>query len=174
MGAERPIQERVSLDGEALYRSHVRPVYGFIYSKVGNRETAEDLTSDVFLRALTNIDPERDDHSVAAWLYRVARNLVNDYWRAGHAAQVITLDEMRHPRANPRPPDIARQDLAAQRATNLLNKLPENYRAVLQCRLIEGLNVAETAERLAISQPNVKVLQHRALKRAAEIRDCDE
>ncbi len=45
---------------------------------------------------------------------------------------------------------------------------------VLQCRLIDGLSVAETAERMATSRANVKVLQHRALKRAAELREDDE
>jgi RNA polymerase sigma-70 factor (ECF subfamily) len=174
LGAERPTSDGAALDGETLYRSYVRPIYGFIYSKVGNRETAEDLTSDVFLRALTHVDGEREEHSVVAWLYRVARNLVNDFWRQGQAAQVIALDEMRHPRSSASPPDLARQDRTAQRAMDVLSRLPENYRLVLQYRLLDGLSVAETAEQMATSRANVKVLQHRALKRAAELRGDDE
>jgi RNA polymerase sigma-70 factor (ECF subfamily) len=173
MGQETPVQVRRVLDGDSLYRSHVRPIYGFIYSKVGNREAAEDLTSDVFLRALANVDPNREEHSIVAWLYRVARNAVYDYWRAGRAAQIIALDEVRNLRGSTASTDIARQDRAARTATELLNKLPENYRAVLHYRLIESLSVAETAQKMATSQGNVKVLQHRALKRAAELRESD-
>jgi len=55
----------------------------------------------------------------------------------------------------------------------LLEQLPENYRTVLVCRLLEGLSVAETARRMGTSEGNVKVLRHRALKRAAESREGD-
>jgi RNA polymerase sigma-70 factor, ECF subfamily len=173
MGQETPARERRVLDGDLLYRSHVRPIYSFIYSKVGNCEAAEDLTSDVFLRALANIDPNREEHSIVAWLYRVARNAVYDYWRAGRAAQIIALDDVRNLRGSTASPDVARQDQAARRARELLNMLPENYRAVLQYRLIESLSTAETALKMATSPGNVKVLQHRALKRAAELRESD-
>ena len=71
------------LDADALYRAHARSLYAFIFSKVGNRETAEDITGDVFMKALAHLDPTREEHSIVAWLYRVARNAVNDYWRAG-------------------------------------------------------------------------------------------
>ncbi len=72
-----------SLDADALYRAYVRPLYLFIYGKVGNREAAEDLTSEVFVKALTHLDSSREERSIVAWLYRVARNAVADYWRAG-------------------------------------------------------------------------------------------
>ena len=173
MGREAPVQEHAPVDGDALYRTHIRPIYGFVYSKVGNREAAEDLTSEVFVRALAHMDPTRDERSIVAWLYRVARNLVNDYWRVGYAAQVIDIDEMRNLRSPTASPDTARQDQAAQRATKLLKMLPDNYRTVLQHRLLEGLSIAETAEKMATSPANVKVLQHRALKRAAELRESD-
>ena len=174
MGWEAPEQQRVSLDGDAIYRANVRPVYGFVYSKVGNREAAEDLTSEVFVRALAHVDPDRDERSVVAWLFRVARNLVNDYWRAGYSAHVIDIDQMRNLRSPTVSPDMDRQAQAARRATRLLQMLPDNYRAVLQYRLLEGLSVAETAEKMATSPANVKVLQHRALKRAAELRESDD
>jgi RNA polymerase sigma factor (sigma-70 family) len=166
-------QERKPLSGDELYRAHVRPIYCFIYSKVGNRETAEDLTSDVFVRALSHLDPTREEHSIIAWLYRVARNLVTDYWRQGQSTSVIALDQVRNLRASTFKPDILRQDQTARSANDLLAMLPSNYRSVLQYRLIEGLSVAETAEKMSTSVANVKVLQHRALKRAAELRGSD-
>lgn len=161
------------IDVDALYRTHVRPLYAFVYSKVGNRETAEDITGDVFVKALAHLDPAREERSIVAWLYRVARNAVNDYWRIGYGARVIALDEARLVREPPALADPARRDDIARRALALLGRLPENYRAVLSHRILQGLSVAETAQRMGTSETNVKVLQHRALKRAAALREDD-
>src|SRR5947209_12901617 len=124
MGSEAQVEGRAPFDGEALYRAHVRSIYGFIFSKVGNREAAEDLTSDVFVKALVHVDPTRDEHSTVAWLFRVARNAVNDYWRVRQAAHIIELDEVRNLRSAPAGPDIARQDTAARKAKDLMAMLP--------------------------------------------------
>jgi RNA polymerase sigma-70 factor (ECF subfamily) len=159
------------VDVDALYRAHVRGVFAFIYSRVGNREAAEDLTSEVFMKALAHLDPTRPEASILAWIYRVAHNAVNDYWRVAQRAPIIALDEARMLR-QPRPRvDTTQQEQTAARATALLAQLPENYRTVLTCRLLQGLSVAETAAQMGISETNVKVLQHRALKRAATLRE---
>jgi RNA polymerase sigma-70 factor (ECF subfamily) len=173
MAGERPTLLTRPVDVEALYRRHLRPLYTFIYSKVGNREAAEDLTSEVFTKALTHLDRTREEHSIVAWLYRVARNAVIDYWRAGHGACVIALEEARMTRPSPPAPDAGRQEQTAARARALLARLPEHYRAVLSYRLLDGLSVAETAGCMGTSEGNVKILQHRALKRAAELREED-
>jgi RNA polymerase sigma-70 factor (ECF subfamily) len=172
MVGERPTPVTRPVDVEALYRTHVRPLYAFIYGKVGNREAAEDITSEVFTKALTHLDPTREEHSIVAWLYRVAHNAVVDYWRGG-GARVIALEEARTARHLPLATDAMRQEQTAARARALLARLPEHYRTVLSHRLLEGLSVAETARRMGTSEANVKVLQHRALKRAAELREDD-
>src|SRR5438067_8774759 len=171
MAGERPTLATRPVDAEALYRTHVRALYTFIYSKVGNREAAEDITSDVFTKALMHLDPTRAEHSIVAWLYRVAHNAVADYWRAGRGSRVIAFEEARTARQSPPTADVVRQEQAATRAGALLARLPEHYRAVLSYRLLEGLSVAETARRMGTSEANVKVMQHRALKRAAELRE---
>lgn len=68
-----------------LYDSYVRRIYDFVYYRVGGRETAEDLTSDIFFKALEKIgsfDPSQKNSSFGAWLYRIARNRVIDHYRA--------------------------------------------------------------------------------------------
>ena len=155
---------------DAVYREHVHAIYAFIYGRVGNRETAEDITSEVFIKALAHLDPSREARSVAAWLYRVARNAVADYWRGAGGALVITLDEARAYRTVRGAHDTSRQEQTAERAALVLGQLPDNYRTVLSYRLLQGLSVTETAARMGTTEGNVKVLQHRALKRAAELR----
>jgi RNA polymerase sigma factor (sigma-70 family) len=171
--ASPPAAPEVDVTG--LYRAHVRPLYGFIYSKVGNRAAAEDLTSDVFVKALTHLDPTRAQHSCVAWLYRVARNAVADYWRAGQDVTLIALEDAQPPSLSHPAQETAQQEhtAAAARAAAILACLPDNYRTVLALRLLDGLSVAETAQRMGVSTGNVKVLQHRALKAAARQRDDD-
>jgi RNA polymerase sigma-70 factor, ECF subfamily len=173
MADEPPAPAARPVDAEALYRAHVRPLYTFIYSRVGNRESAEDLTSAVFIKALTYLNPTCEEQSRVAWLYRVARNAVADYWRAGRGAHALALEEVRPARQAPPAADVGREELTAARARALLARLPENYRTVLSHRLLEGLSVAETARCMGTSEGNVKILQHRALKRAAELREDD-
>lgn len=168
MTAHQTIPAAAMTDVAALYRAHVRSLYGFIYSKVGNHAAAEDITSDVFLKALTHLDPTRAEHSSVAWLYRVARNAVHDYWRHGQGVSMLALDDAR-PALLPPAPETRQHDYtaAAERATAILARLPDNYRTVLSLRILDGLSVTETAQRMGISAGNVKVLQHRALKAAA-------
>jgi len=167
----QPVRAACPPDVDALYRAHVRPLYAFIYGKVGNREAAEDLTSEVFTRALAHLDPARDAHSSVAWLYRVARNAVTDYWRANGSGRVIAFAEASMSHVPPPLPDATLHERAATRAGALLARLPDNYRTVLTLRVLDGMSVAETAQRMGVSTANVKVLQHRALKYAAALRE---
>jgi RNA polymerase sigma-70 factor (ECF subfamily) len=158
------------LDIEGLYRAHVRGLHAFVYARVGNREAAEDITGDVFVKALMHLDLARTERSMVAWLYQVARNTIADYWRQGHGADTIALEDDPGVEIQPpAPPDVARQADTAARARALLDLLPENYRRVLSYRLLDGASVSETARLMHLSESNVKVLQHRALVRAARL-----
>jgi len=66
---------------EAIYDEHVTAIHRFVYARVGNRPDAEDLTGQVFMRAVEQLDIDRPAPQISAWLYRVAQNAVADYWR---------------------------------------------------------------------------------------------
>jgi len=160
---------------ERVYDAHVVAIYRFIYARVGNHPDAEDLTAQVFVRAVEQLDTDRAPGQVAAWLYRVAQNATADYWRAFYRLPVIGVDHVApgwepadagaaRPRAEP-------TDGAADRVRALLHRLPEQYRRVLELRFLERLSVAETARAMGISNGNARVLQYRALRRAALIGD---
>jgi RNA polymerase sigma-70 factor (ECF subfamily) len=161
-------------DIDRIYRAHVRSLYAYVYSRVGHREAAEDITADVFMRALMHLDTAREEHSIVAWLFRVARHAAADHWHRGQNLQGAPLEEARVAAPPARQADTARQAQTAAQAHELLAQLPANYRSVLECRLLEGLSVGETARRLGLSTANVKVLQFRALKRAAQLRIPDD
>src|SRR2546421_3604483 len=67
---------------QRFYQEKVGAIYHYVYSKVGNREEAEDLTSEIFLKAVSGIDQERSPQSMHKWLFLIARTTIADYWRA--------------------------------------------------------------------------------------------
>lgn len=148
---------------EAAYRDNVVPVYRFIASRTGNRPDAEDLTSAVFLRALPLLRRDASAGEVRAYLMTTARTVLADHWarRYGDRAAML-LDE--HPAPVPAAPDDGE---AGRRAADILERLPERERRVLELRFLRGASVRETAHELGVSVANAKVIQWRALRRAA-------
>jgi RNA polymerase sigma-70 factor (ECF subfamily) len=154
---------------ERVYDEHVVGIYRFVYARVGNHPDAEDLTAQVFVRAVEQLDTARDPRQVAAWLYRVAHNAIADYWRAFYRLPVVGADHVApgwEP-ADEVPREQPDDDPAVARVHAVLKGLPANYRRVLELRFLERMTVAETASEMGISNGNARVLQYRALRRAA-------
>jgi len=162
-----------SQDLQSLYQEHLGQVYRYVYSKVGNREDAEDLTSQVFLKAIRGVNTERGALSVQKWLFQVARTTIADYWRARYRITTSSLDVLLDTGWEGPAQGEATTDNPAptEQVRRLLLALPEHYRQVLNCRFLLNLSIRETAIQLGLSEANVKVLQFRALKRAADLQD---
>jgi RNA polymerase sigma-70 factor, ECF subfamily len=155
---------------EQVYDEHVVGIYRFVYARVGNRPDAEDLTAQVFVRAVEQLDTTRQPGQIAAWLYRVAQNAIADYWRAFYRLPVIGADHVApgwEPADVGERPPAATDGVATARVEALLRSLPDRYRRVLELRFLQRLSVAETATAMGISSGNAKVLQYRALRKAA-------
>jgi RNA polymerase sigma-70 factor (ECF subfamily) len=168
---------------EEIYDTHVVPIYRFIYARVGNRPDAEDLTAQVFMRAVEQLDTGREEGQIASWLYRVAQNAIADYWRAFYRLPLVGTEQVAvgwEPMAAsatgdsaPAASTEADADRSHARVQGLLRRLPEHYARVLELRFLQHLSVAETAERMGITRGNAKVLQYRALRKAALLGDTD-
>ena len=155
---------------EQVYDSHVVGIYRFIYARVGNHPDAEDLTAQVFVRAVEQLDTTRDPGQIVAWLYRVAHNATADYWRAFYRLPLVGTDHVApgwEPVDEGQQPETVPDDTARRRVQALLRRLPDHYRRVLELRFLERKTVAETADAMGISSGNARVLQYRALRRAA-------
>jgi RNA polymerase sigma-70 factor, ECF subfamily len=157
---------------EQLYQEHLDRIYRFVYSHVRNREAAEDLTSQIFLKAMRTLNLEQNALSGSAWLFRVAHTTVADYWRA-HYRRVAThsLEELVEAGwegpSDADPPLVGSE--AAERVEDILQALPKRDREVLTCRFLLHLSVRETALSMGVTGTNVKVMQYRALRRAATL-----
>jgi RNA polymerase sigma-70 factor (ECF subfamily) len=153
--------------GRAFQENAAR-IYSFIYAKVGNREAAEDLTSQVFLKAARWLGDDRSAASIRGWLYTTARSTIVDYWREQSRYQQVSLDEVEAVLfyGTDMPAEASR---TRARALRILAALPERYREVLRLRFLHGYTAGEIADELGLAVENVRVLQMRALRRAARL-----
>jgi RNA polymerase sigma factor (sigma-70 family) len=161
----RVVNGDVYADWDSVYRDNIGRIYRLVFGKVGNRADAEDLTTEVFLNALRPLQLPASTGEVRAYLYATARTVLAKYWHRRLGQPVTEL-----------PADIAAAGLAQElesaapeQAERILAALPERYRRILQLRFLDACSIAEAAAAMGISVANAKVLQHRALRRAADL-----
>ena len=142
-----------------LYQRYVYQVYVYVSRRVGTREEAEDVTSDVFHHALENLKSfEWRGVPFAAWLIRIAAHRIIDRWRktARESGNPITED-----------PQDPRMEEIEQRAAlfQLVKRLPDDQRNVVVLRFVEEKSIRQIAQELGRSEGAVKQLQFRALEK---------
>jgi RNA polymerase sigma-70 factor, ECF subfamily len=140
-----------------LYEIHFERVYLFVIRRVGDRDVAEDLTSDVFHKALANIKQfEWRGIPFGAWLLRIAANTITD--RVKRSGRELSFAD---------PPEIATQSEQVEdgaRLFQLVGKLPEDQGQVIRMRFAEQRSIREIAAKLGRSEGAVKQLQLRGLE----------
>lgn len=153
---------------EAIYTDNVGRIYRLMFSKVGNRPDAEDLTSQVFLAALGPLHSSSSVGEVRAYLFATARTVLAAHWRRtlGHRVTEIDLDHT-DPADLTAPDDPQTSRDHEERTARILAGLPERHRRILTLRFLQGYSIREAAAELGVSVANAKVLQHRALRQAA-------
>ncbi|MEK6303188.1 MAG: sigma-70 family RNA polymerase sigma factor [Acidobacteriota bacterium] len=144
-----------------IYELNFHRVYAYIARRVGNRDVAEDLTSDVFHKALAGL-PRFEWRGVpfGAWLIRIASNAIIDRAKRGaHETGIVAVDE---------PSDASPQEFDEgenhERLFKLVERLPADQRRVIELRFAEEKSIREVADELARSEGAVKQLQFRALQ----------
>jgi len=153
-------------DNEAfaqLYENNFDRIYRYIALKIGNRAEAEDMTQQVFLNSIKSIRSFKwKGVSFAAWLYRIAHNLVVDYLRKKSKAVTAPLDDsLASNGANPQ--QLAEQQLDIERLVSATKELTKAQREVISLRFAGELPVTEVAKIMGKSQGAIKALQHSAI-----------
>jgi len=172
VNTSRDTHERAQREFQTVYQENLGVIYRYVYSKVGVREEAEDLTAQIFMKAARDIDVARGPHSMQKWLFQVAQTTVADYWRRYYRTPVSSLDALLESGWEgpvETEPIASLSTTPTERVHALLRLLPDHHREVLTCRFLLHLSIKETALALNLTEANVKVLQFRALKRAAEL-----
>ena len=171
---ESQLVEHAKVDPEAfgkLYELHVEKIYNYIYYRVGNRHDAEDLTAKVFYRALNHIPRYNDKGKpFAAWLYRIAHNLVANWYRDHSRRQVVGLDNVSL-KSDQRetPHQAAERTDEAEILLAAIQKLPPERQKLLTLKYADRMSNAEIGQIMGRSEGAIKSLYHRTLVSLKEL-----
>lgn len=147
----------------AIYEHFHRSVFRFLYYRVGDRQAAEDLTSEVFIQMVRNLPGYRPQGvPFNAWLFRIARNLATDHFRKTGKSGPTRIEE----EATTSPDETVGSEetiISSKQFRRALAKLGHDQRDVIVLRFVSGLTLAEVAVSLNKSLDAVKALQRRGL-----------
>jgi RNA polymerase sigma-70 factor (ECF subfamily) len=181
-GAHEPVWRLVyaAQDGDTrafgeLYDRYVDVVYRFVLCRVGDRPLAEDLTSETFVRALRRISSvSYQGRDVGAWFVTIARNLVLDHVKSSRCRFEVTTADVADPPGRAAGVESGPENEAIAAATHAelmrcVAKLNPDQQECIMLRFLQGLSVAETAAHMGRNEGAIKALQHRAVRRLAQL-----
>ena len=148
-----------------LYQDNVQKIYNYIYYRTGNKSDAEDLTARVFQRALKHISSyQKTDVPFSAWLYRIAHNLVANFYRDTNRKREVPIDEHEFmlPQAEHLETSIIRNEQLETLLTTI-RKLPADRQLVIILKFVDDMPNLEIARILGRSEGAIKSLYHRTL-----------
>lgn len=160
-------QERLNRLAE-IYRLYAADLQRSIYSKVGDYALAEDLASTVFLKALRWLKEDQSLESARGWLYATARTTIVDYWQTQSPYEMRSLSDLEAQSLFRENTNFIDQQTEL-RVQHLLSLLSERDRSILTLHYLQGYSAAEIAEALGTNAGHIRVLQLRALRRAAQV-----
>ncbi|MFC5601753.1 RNA polymerase sigma factor [Sporosarcina koreensis] len=154
---------------EEICRTTWKPLYQFIYYKVQNREEAQEITQETYIKAIPYLQKGRIDSAKhMSFLKTVALNLIRDSWRMKQRRGTpLHLDSITTPEAAVE--DETRLSDERFLIEKALGQLNDEQRNVIELRILKGYSTAETAKLMGKTDGNIRVMQHRALQALAAI-----
>lgn len=157
-------------DFAPLYERYAMVIYGYCFNLTRDPEIANDLTAQVFIRAIERLHQYRPraGANFRSWLFAIARNIVIDQWRRRRPMRAIeeVMDIWRAD--DPGPEEIAVHRAQMNSVLDALDHLPERYRDIVRLRWA-GLTTAEISQTLGMSESAMKSAQTRAYRRLRDI-----
>jgi RNA polymerase sigma-70 factor (ECF subfamily) len=160
--------EQAKDDPEAfglLYEKYVQKIYNYTYYRTSNHHDAEDLTAKTFQRALKHI-PNYEQRGVpfSAWLYRIAHNVVANWYRDRSRRKVIALDELvLYEQWRQSPEGRVEADEEKIELLKVIRRLPADRQQLLILKFVEGMSNAAIGQIMGRSEGAIKSLYHRTL-----------
>jgi RNA polymerase sigma-70 factor (ECF subfamily) len=157
-----------------LYEEHFDRIYRYVLIRVRNQADAEDITQQVFLKALESIGSYRwRGMPFASWLFRIAHNLVVDHWKrmSRQKVEAVAPDEIDELAVGSSgdPAALTELNFDVKQLAVACQQLTDGQREIISLRFAGGLSVAESAKVMGKSEGAVKVLQHAALVKLRRI-----
>ncbi len=152
---------------EPIYEKYYEPIFRLIMYRVQDEEATKDITSNVFCKALVNLDKYKfQGLSFSSWLYRLALNSCYDYFRTQKKKRTVVLEEfMTQEMAEEFEPEALYLQRGLKLLPEVLDKLKPRDLELIELRFFESKNFKEISEILGITENNAKTRSHRILKR---------
>jgi len=161
-------KEEIKKEFTKIYYQYIDSIYRFFYLNSDSQEVAEDLTQETFSRLWKALNSQEKIEKPRAYLYRLARNLIVDFYRKTQKNQEILLDSMPEIRD---PGDVQKRviiNTEIEKIKKNLQGLKEEYQLVIIWHYLEDIPIKEIAEILNKTEESTRVLLHRALKALKE------
>ena len=149
-----------------MYNAYSDEIYRYCLSHSSDSELSEDIVAETFMKAWKHYD-SFDNKYPRAWLYTIAKNLLRDHWRKKPTLEFDDRTESDNEYDNP--VINTEKNMTKDRVQRAIAALPSEMKDVVYMRCILGLSSRETATSLNITEANVRVLQHRGLKKMKAI-----
>lgn len=160
-------EKEEELDFTYIFEAYYKRIYNYYYYRVQNQHIAEDLTSQLFEKVMTKISSyESHKGNFEVWLFAIARNVLNDYFRSQKKYPWSSLDsvlEMIAEEANPE--QMICQAEETKMLLGMIKNLKEKERNIIAYKFGANLKNKEIAELLEIGEKNVSVILYRTLKK---------
>jgi len=153
----------------AAYDEYANAIYRFALLKTSHPETAEDILQDTFTKTWDYCTGGKEVREWKQFLFRVAYNLIVDYYRKKKATSLDALEEEGFYATDPNPGLNAEEMAEVQRVRKAINELPDLYRDIILLRYTEGLGPKEIAEIVGLAENTVSVRIHRGMDRLRKI-----
>lgn len=165
------------MDIEQVWGEFGHQLRGFIASRVPDSHVADELTQELLIKSYLNLNTLQDEEHVGAWLFRIARNVVNDYYRRmmhEEANPLTDIDNLAELLEQESPEQSVQAELS-QCVQPFIDQLPSKYRQTLMTVDIEGRSQKELAEQLGVSHSTIKSQTQRARTQLGQLfrRCCD-
>lgn len=175
---EETVRHAINGDQQAfalLYDAYVDSIYRFIYIRVEDQQTAEDISSNVFLKAWEKLGSyQQRGLPFRAWLFRIARNAVIDHYRTRKEVAPLEAAANATDRRGPSLAEGVAVKLEVDHVLRLMEQLTEDQRNVLTLKLVHGFDTEEVAKTLGKRQGAVRALQMRGLQTLAKLMETEE
>ncbi|MDD5037754.1 MAG: sigma-70 family RNA polymerase sigma factor [Dehalococcoidales bacterium] len=148
-----------------LYEEYYDRIAHYVYVRIGNREEAEDIAGEVFLKALQSLSSYREQGiPMQGWLYRIAHNLTVDYLRKMAKRPTADIDPTLLP-DDDNPAHTAEINIQFERVTQAMKELTAEQREVINLRFLGGLTSKEVGDILNKSDGAVREMQRAAMEK---------
>lgn len=148
-----------------LYEEYYDKIARYVYVRISNKEEAEDIAGEVFLKALQSLKSYREQGvPMQGWLFRIAHNLTVDYLRKMDKRRIVPIDSVVL-QGNDNPANTAEKEIEFERVTEAMKQLTTEQREVINLRFFGGLTSKEVGGVLGKSDGAVREMQRAAIEK---------